>query len=82
MLTGTQILILQEAQTAVLTSISCDTLLVAVTPCMTELAAGRVHTGRSCTQLVYYTDSATEQVNFHALLIAVTHLHNYTIPVY
>ena len=29
---------LQKAQTAVLTSTSCDTLLVAVTPRMTELA--------------------------------------------
>ena len=29
---------MQKAQTAVLTSTSCDTLLVAVTPCVTEFA--------------------------------------------
>ena len=34
-----QLKYLQKAQTAVLTSTSCDKLLVAVTQCMTELAS-------------------------------------------
>ena len=35
---------LPDTETAVLTSTSCDKLLVAVTQRMTELAAGRVYT--------------------------------------
>ena len=51
-----QLKYLQKAQTAVLTSTSCDKLLVAVTQHMTELAAGRVYTATPCTRLVYYTE--------------------------
>ena len=50
-----QLKYLQNPQTAVLTSTSCDKLLVAVTQRMTELAAGRVYTATPCTLLVYYT---------------------------
>ena len=54
---------LQKAQTAVL-STSCDTLLVAVTQRMNELAAGRVYTATPCTLLVDYTERVTEQVDY------------------
>ena len=52
-----QLKYLQKAQTAVLTSTSCDTLLVDVTQRMTELAAGRVYTATPCT-LLFTTLSA------------------------
>ena len=64
-----QLKYLQKAQTAVLTSTSCDKLLVAVTQRMTELAAGRVYTATPCTLLVYYTEYVTEQLDCPALLI-------------
>ena len=51
-----QLKYLQNTQTAVLTSSSCDKLLVAVTQRMTELAAGRVYTVTPCTLPVYYTE--------------------------
>ena len=59
-----QLKYLQKAQTAVLTITSCDMLLVAVTQCMTELAAGRVYTATPCTLLVCYTERVTEQLDF------------------
>ena len=62
---------LQKAQTAVLTSTSYDTLLVAVTQRMTELAA-RVYTATPCTLLVHYTECVTEQVDFPLFICGYT----------
>ena len=76
-----QLKYLQKAQTAVLTSTSCDKLLVAVTQCMTELAAGRVYAATPCTLLVYYNEQVTEQLDFPC----TTHLwlhHRYMYHAY
>ena len=68
---------LQKAQTAVLTSASCVTLLVAVTPRMTELAQLEefilLHYAHA--RLVYYTERVTEQVDFRALFICGYTIH-------
>ena len=70
---------LQKAQTAVLTSTSCDMLLVAVTQRMTELAVGRVYTATPCTLLVYYTERVTEQLELicgYTVDTVLTQLHH------
>ena len=66
---------LQKAPTAVLTSTSCDKLLVAVTQRMTELAAGRVYTATPCTLLVYCTEQL-ELICGYTVDTALTQLHH------